>query len=127
MQKQKTLNIFSLIFMILFTKFRLTAVFQSSVVLPYLTCFSVFPHITYVTPVHTTYNIHVHDFCGHFHWLLNVIYCIKGKHTNGVNPRQKMPQKSFNKPFEFLLYKTNRLHFSVCVYCISTQNTLYSV
>ena len=28
-----------------------------------------------------------------------------------------MPQKSFNKPFEFLLYKTNRLHFSVCVYC----------
>ena len=23
--------------------------------------------------------------------------------------------KSFNKPFEFLLYKTNRLHFSVCV------------
>ena len=25
-------------------------------------------------------------------------------------------QKSFNKPFEFLLYKTNRLHFSRCVY-----------
>ena len=35
------------------------------------------------------------------------------------NPRQQtcfsflMPQK----PFKFLLYKTNRLHFSVCVYC----------
>ena len=25
--------------------------------------------------------------------------------------------KSFNKPFEFLLYETNRLHFSVCEYC----------
>ena len=34
--------------------------------------------------------------------------------TDGVNPRQWtclsffMPQKSFNKPFEFLLYETNR-------------------
>ena len=28
-----------------------------------------------------------------------------------------MPLESFNKPFEFLLYKTNRLHFSMCVYC----------
>ena len=29
-----------------------------------------------------------------------------------------MPPKSFNKPFEFSLsYKTNRLHFSVCLYC----------
>ena len=27
----------------------------------------------------------------------------------------KMPPKSFNKLFEFLLYKTNRLHFSVCL------------
>ena len=33
------------------------------------------------------------------------------------------PQKSFNIPFEFLLYKTNRLHFSVCVYCNRSQNT----
>ena len=35
-------------------------------------------------------------------------------HTDGVRSRQQtclnffMPQKSFNKPFEFLLYKTNR-------------------
>ena len=34
-----------------------------------------------------------------------------------------MPQKYFNKPFEFLLYKTNRLHFSVCVYCNRSQKT----
>ena len=34
-----------------------------------------------------------------------------------------MPQKSFNKPFEFLLYKTNRLHFPVCVYCNRSQKT----
>ena len=34
-----------------------------------------------------------------------------------------MPQKSFNKPFEFLLYKTNRLHFSVHVYCNRSQKT----
>ena len=33
------------------------------------------------------------------------------------------PQKYFNKPFEFLLYKTNRLHFSVCVYCNRSQET----
>ena len=26
----------------------------------------------------------------------------------------KIFQKSFNKPFEFLLYKTNRVHFSMC-------------
>ena len=31
--------------------------------------------------------------------------------------------KSFNKPFEFLLYKTNRLHFPVCVYCNRLQKT----
>ena len=30
-------------------------------------------------------------------------------------------QKSFNKPCEFLLYETNRLHFSVCVcVCVCT-------
>ena len=33
------------------------------------------------------------------------------------------PPKSFNKPFEFLLYKTNRLHFPVCVYCNRPQKT----
>ena len=33
------------------------------------------------------------------------------------------PKKSFNKPFEFLLYKTNRLDFSVCVYCNRSQKT----
>ena len=34
-----------------------------------------------------------------------------------------MPQTLFNKPFEFLLYKTNRLHFSVPVYCNWSQKT----
>ena len=34
-----------------------------------------------------------------------------------------MPRKSSNKPFEFLLYKTDRLHFSVCVYCNRSQKT----
>ena len=34
-----------------------------------------------------------------------------------------MPRKSFNKPFEFLLYRTNRLHFSVCVFCNRSQKT----
>ena len=34
-----------------------------------------------------------------------------------------MPPKHFNKPFEFLLYKINRLHFSVCVYCSRSQKT----
>ena len=38
-----------------------------------------------------------------------------------------MPQTSrkiFNKPFEFLLYKTSRLHFnSVCVYCNRSLKT----
>ena len=43
------------------------------------------------------------------------------------NPHQQtyfsffMPPKSFNKQFEFLLYKTNRLHFSVCAYCNRSQ------
>ena len=31
--------------------------------------------------------------------------------------------KFFDKPFEFLLYKINRLHFSVCVYCDRSQKT----
>ena len=50
-------------------------------------------------------------------------WCIKG-HTQRwrqihIRSRQRtcfsffMPPNSFNKPFEFLLYKTNRLHFSV--------------
>ena len=34
-----------------------------------------------------------------------------------------IPPKFFNKPFEFLLYKTNRLHFPVCVYCNRSQKT----
>ena len=42
-----------------------------------------------------------------------------------------MPQKSFNKPFDFLLYKTmwfllyktNRQHLSVFVYCTRSQKT----
>ena len=34
-----------------------------------------------------------------------------------------MPRKSFNKPFEFLLYKTNRVRFPVCVYCKRSQKT----
>ena len=34
-----------------------------------------------------------------------------------------MLRKFFNKPFEFLLYKTNRLHFSVRVYCNRSQKT----
>ena len=40
-----------------------------------------------------------------------------------------MPEKPLNKPFEFLLYKTNRLHFSVCVcvYCNKSQKTLQRV
>ena len=29
----------------------------------------------------------------------------------------------FNKPYEFLLYETNGLHFSVHVYCIRSQKT----
>ena len=50
-----------------------------------------------------------------------------------VRSRQKtcfsflMPRKSFNKPFEFLLYKKNRLHFSMCMYCIRSQMTLQRV
>ena len=60
-------------------------------------------------------------------------WCIKG-HTHRwrqihVGSRQQtcfsffMPRKSFNKLFEFLLYKTNRLHFSACVYCNRSQKT----
>ena len=53
-------------------------------------------------------------------------------HTYGVRPRQRtcfpffMPRKSFNKPFVFL-FKTNRLHFSVCVYCNRSQKTSHHV
>ena len=55
---------------------------------------------------------------------------LKETHTDGVkstlDPVIFMPPKSFNKPFEFLLYKTNRL-FSVCVYCNRSQKTLQRV
>ena len=53
------------------------------------------------------------------------LWSIKGHthrwHQIHVRSRQQtcftffMPQKSFNKPLEFLLYKTNRLLSSVCV------------
>ena len=33
------------------------------------------------------------------------------------------PPKFFIEPFEFLLYKTNGLHFSVCAYCNRSQKT----
>ena len=59
-------------------------------------------------------------------------WSVKG-HTDGVKihvrSRQQtcfsfpMPHKYFNKSFEFLFYKTNRLHFSVCVYCNRSQKT----
>ena len=45
------------------------------------------------------------------------------------NPRQQtcfpffMLQKSFNKPFDFLLYETNKLYFSVCVSCNRSWKT----
>ena len=54
---------------------------------------------------------------------------IKGHTQMASNPRQQscfsffMPQKSFNKPFEFLLHETNRLHFPACVYCNRSQKT----
>ena len=67
----------------------------------------------------------------HFHWLLTVI-CIKG-HTDDVKSTSdhvrelaflfSRSPKSFNKPSEFLLYKTNRLHFPVLVYCNRSQKT----
>ena len=60
-------------------------------------------------------------------------WCIKGnthrRHQIHVRSRQQtcfsffMPPKSFNKSFECLLHKTNRLHFSVCVYCNRSQKT----
>ena len=56
-------------------------------------------------------------------------WSIKETHTDGVRSRQWtcfsffMPPKSFNKPFECLLYKTNRLHFPVRVYCNRSQKT----
>ena len=47
-------------------------------------------------------------------------------HVSGLVLLFSCPQKPpiiFNKPFEFLLYKTNRLHFFVCVYCSRSQKT----
>ena len=69
----------------------------------------------------------------HFHWLLSVDRDLL-KYTHRwrqiqVRSRQQtcfsfsMPRKFFNKPFEFLLYKTNILHFPVCVYCNRSQKT----
>ena len=54
---------------------------------------------------------------------------LKDAHRWSWNPRQRtclsffIPLKSFNKPFEFLLYETNSLHFSVRVYCNRSQKT----
>ena len=52
------------------------------------------------------------------------LWPIKGHTQMTSNSRQQtcfsffMPPNSFNKQFEFLLYKTNRLYFfRVCVYC----------
>ena len=56
-------------------------------------------------------------------------WSITGHTQMASNPRQQtcfsffMPPKSFKRPFEFLLYKTNRLHFSACVYCNRSQMT----
>ena len=67
----------------------------------------------------------------HIHWLFTMIY-IKGRTQMASNPHQItsadlfyffMPPKLFNKLFEFSLYKTNRLRFSVCVYCNRSQKT----
>ena len=63
--------------------------------------------------------------------------CIKG-HTHRwrqihVRSRKQtcfsffVPPKYFNKPFEFLLYKTIISHFSVCVYCNRSQKTSHRV
>ena len=38
-----------------------------------------------------------------------------------------MPRKSFDKSFEFLLYKTNRLHFSVFVCTVIDHRLRHSV
>ena len=48
-------------------------------------------------------------------------WSIKG-HTHRWHQISSAP-KIFNKPIEFLSCKTNRLHFSVCVYCNRSQKT----
>ena len=54
---------------------------------------------------------------------------LKDTYIDGVKSRQQtcfsffMLPKFFNKSFKFLLYKTNRLHFSMCVYCNRSQKT----
>ena len=45
--------------------------------------------------------------------MLNYFFCLF------PCPKHETSRKIFNKSFEFLLYKTNRLHFSVRVYCNS--------
>ena len=59
-------------------------------------------------------------------------WSIKGHTQMASNPRQITSVdlffifhaiKSFNKPVEFLLYKTKQITFSVCVYCNKSQKT----
>ena len=56
-------------------------------------------------------------------------WSIKGHIQMTSNPRQITSahlfffQKSFNKPFQFFLYKTNRLHFPWVLYCNRSQKT----
>ena len=66
-------------------------------------------------------------FCVHFHWLLIDRDLLKVD-TQHIQRQCKihvkfMPKKSFNKPFEFLLYKTNGLHFSLTLYRNRSRKT----
>ena len=70
------------------------------------------------------YNIYNNVTSMHFHWYA----CMQDTHM-ASNSRQITSADfcfscpiSLNKPFEFLLYKTNSLHFPVCVYCNRSQN-----
>ena len=90
-------------------------------------------YINYIYELSKLYKLYKRGFCVHFHWLLTCWpWCIKGHtHTDDVKSTSDydsgfsflVPQKSFNRPFECLLYKTNRLHFSVRVYCNRSQKT----
>ena len=48
-------------------------------------------------------------------------------HVSGLVFSFLMPKKSFNKPFEFLLYEISRLYFSVRVSCNRSQRRRNSV
>ena len=78
-----------------------------------------------------SYIIQQRDFCVHFHWSLTVIY--SRTHTQMASNARQITSadlffffhapKTLNKPFEFLLYKTNRLQIPVCVSCNRPQKT----